>query len=331
MFSKKIIRNIAYVIVFAAFIAAVVIVTKRALSESSGGYEHKADFFAMDTVVSVRSESDIAKDIQDIFNEYQSALDCNNEDSEVCRLNQSGSIAASDILSETIGSVLSLNSEYGSLTDITVGRLTTLWNVTGENPAVPEENGIKAALETVGTDNISVNGSEITLKNNAALDFGAVGKGAALDACLDYLDENACKKTYISTGSSLLLYGNGSFDVSITDPDGGILASVKTEQCFLSTSGGYERYFEADGKTYCHIIDPRTGYPTETDLTTVTVFSDSAIESDFLSTMIFLDGSENIEKYLHSDKYKIFAADKNKKLYVSGGLDYEVSNEAYGK
>lgn len=331
MFSKKFIRNAALVLVFAAFLAAVFIVTKRTFSESSGGYDYKSDFFAMDTVVSVRSQSDITKDIQDIFSKYQNVLDCNNEDSEIYRLNQSGSITASDILSETVSNVLNLNSQYGSLTDITVGRLTALWNVTGENPTVPEESEIKAVLDTVGNDNISVNGSEITLKNDAALDFGAVGKGAVLDACLDYLDKNACKKTYISTGSSLLLYGNGSFDVSITNPDGGILAAVKTEQCFLSTSGGYERYFEADGKTYCHIIDPRTGYPTETDLTTVTVFSDSGIESDFLSTMIFLDGSENIEKYLHSDKYKIFAADKNKKLYVSDGLDYEVSDEAYGE
>lgn len=331
MFSKKFIRNAAWVMVFAAFSAAVFIVTKRTLSESSGGYDYKADFFAMDTVVSVRSQSDVTKDIQDIFSEYQNVLDCNSEDSEVYRLNQQGSITASDILSETVRSVLNLNSQYGSLTDITIGRLTSLWNVTGENPTVPEENEIKAALETVGTDNVVTDGSEITLKNNAALDFGAVGKGAVLDSCLDYLEENNCKKTYISTGSSLLLYGEGSFDVSITSPDGGILAAVKTEQCFLSTSGGYERYFEADGKTWCHIIDPRTGYPTETDLTTVTVFSDSGIESDFLSTMIFLDGSENIEKYLHSDKYKIFAADKNKKLYVSDGLDYEVSYESYGK
>lgn len=331
MFSKKFIRNAALVLVFAAFLAAVFIVTKRTFSENSGGYDYKSDFFAMDTVVSVRSESDVTKDIQDIFSQYQNVLDCNNEDSEVYRLNQSGSITASDILSETVSGVLNLNSQYGSLTDITVGRLTALWNVTGENPTVPEESEIKAVLDTVGNDNISVNGSEITLKNNVALDFGAVGKGAVLDACLDYLDQNACKKAYISTGSSLLLYGNGSFDVSITNPDGGILAAVKTEQCFLSTSGGYERFFEADGKTYCHIIDPRTGYPTETDLTTVTVFSESGIESDFLSTMIFLDGSENIEKYLHSDEYKIFAADKNKKLYVSDGLDYEVSDEAYGE
>lgn len=143
-------------------------------------------------------------------------------------------------------------------------------------------------------------------------------------------NENDCKKTYISTGSSVLFYGDGRFDVSITNPGGGLLAEVKTNQGFLSTSGGYERYFEANGKTYCHIIDPKTGYPAETDLTTVTVFCDSGIESDFLSTMIFLDGSENIGKYLNSDNFKIFAADKNKKLYISEGLEYEVYDETFG-
>ena len=124
--------------------------------------------------------------------------------SETFLLNENGYINASGILRNTVSKTLELNRDYGGLTDITIGRLTDLWNITGDNPSVPPENDIATALSSVGTENIILNGNDITLKNNAALDFGAVGKGAALDACLSYLNENDCKKTYISTGSSVL-------------------------------------------------------------------------------------------------------------------------------
>lgn len=329
MFSKKIAGITVTILALSAFFAVVLILSKKAFYDANDNYDFKSDFFAMDTIVSVRSRSDITKNIAEIFKDYQDSLDCSNENSETFLINKNGSGNASSILNNTVMQTLKLNSEYGSLTDITIGRLTALWNITGVNPSIPMEKDIKTALSSVGIENIKLNGNKVTLTNNTALDFGAVGKGSTLDACLSYLNENNCKKTYISTGSSVLFFGEGSFDVSITNPDGGLLAEVKTDQSFLSTSGGYERYFEAGGKTYCHIIDPKTGYPTETDLTTVTVFSDSGIESDFLSTMIFLDGSKNINKYLNSDKYKIFAADKNKKLYISKGLKYEVYDESF--
>lgn len=329
MFSKK---NILSVVFFVLFAAAVMTAILTAVRERSRKYDYSITFFSMDTIVSVQSESDIADDLKFIFGRYDSDLDRSSSLSAAYSLNNGKKVSDSEILPEVIGDTLGLNEKYGDLVDITTGQLTSVWDVNGENPAVPDESRIKKALETVGTENIVIDEKTVYIKNGASLDFGAVGKGAALDACFDCLEENGCGKTIVSTGSSILLYGGGSFDVDIADPEGnGALASVTTKQYFLSTSGGYERYFEADGKTYCHIIDPRTGYPSETDLTTVTVFCDSGIESDFLSTMIFLEGSKNIGKYLDSNEYKIFAADKNKKLYISSGLDYEVYNEQYSE
>ncbi|MCM1227939.1 MAG: FAD:protein FMN transferase [Clostridium sp.] len=328
MFSKK---NILSAVFFVFLAAAVITAIVTAARERSRKYDYGITFFSMDTIVSVQSESNIADDLKSIFDRYDSDLDRNSSLSAAYSLNNDKKGVGSEILTEVIGDTLELNERYGDLVDITTGQLTSVWDVNGENPTVPDESEIKKALETVGTENIVIDGKWISIENGASLDFGAVGKGAALDACFDCLEENGCGKTIVSTGSSILLYG-GSFDVDIADPEGnGALASVTTGQCFLSTSGGYERYFEADGKTYCHIINPRTGYPSETDLTTVTVFCNSGIESDFLSTMIFLEGSKNIGKYLDSNEYKIFAADKNKKLYISSGLDYEVYNEQYSE
>lgn len=101
------------------------------------------------------------------------------------------------------------------------------------------------------------------------------------------------------------------------------MGTVSTDSCFLSTSGGYERYFIADdGKKYCHILDPKTGMPAESDLTTVTVFCDSGLKSDFLSTLIWMEGSENLPAHLKAKEYQIVAQDTAGTLYVSDGLDF---------
>ena len=181
MISKKIAGITAAVLAFSAFFASVLIVSKKAFSEKKENYDFKSDFFAMDTLVSVRSRSNITEDISEIFRDYQDSLDFNDEKSETFLLNENGYINASGILRNTVSKTLELNRDYGGLTDITIGRLTDLWNITGDNPSVPPENDIATALSSVGTENIILNGNDITLKNNAALDFGAVGKGAALE------------------------------------------------------------------------------------------------------------------------------------------------------
>ncbi len=325
--SKKYIKNFVKAISIIAGLGAVLITT---FHFRDNGFDYQKDLFVMDTAVSIKSEGDVIKNISYILHEYDTLLSRESAPDGVYILNINTCLSSAE-LSGVISDVFSLNEKYGTLTDITIGRCTALWGITSDNPQIPSDEDIGIVRGSIGTRNVRLSGDRIFLENGCQLDFGAVGKGIALDKCHEYLKENSSDRTFISTGSSMLFYNMEMENVSITDPDGGILAEVCSDYSFLSTSGGYERFFEAGGKTYCHIIDPRTGRPTETDLTTVTVFCESGLMSDFLSTAIFIDGSENIGKYLQSDEYKIFAADKNKKLYVSDGLEYEVLNDAYTK
>lgn len=211
-----------------------------------------------------------------------------------------------------------LTEKYGRGVSVTCGALTGLWGISGGTGHIPAEDGIASALETVTHDG--------TLTRGTRYDFGAAAKGYACDEAYRILKNGGADYGVVSLSSSTLLYGeknDGSpFRAGITDPDGeGYLGILETPAAFVSTSGGYERYFEADGELYCHILDLDTGYPAETDLASVTVIvpaetENGGILSDFLSTLVYIRGTEEIDKWLAYEEFYLVAADSDGRIYT---------------
>ena len=256
-------------------------------------------------------------------------LDNYDPDSDISRLNAAGTLSGIPELAEIAAQTADLQQRFGSRVDLTVGKLTALWGITTDHPHVPSAAELRAVLPTISPAHVSTSGDTVTLADGAQLDCGAVAKGYALDQVKALLEQDTgITWGTVSMTSSILCYGEkpdgAPFRLEIRDPDGdGVLGTASVDACFLSTSGGYERYFTADdGKQYCHILDPVTGMPAETDLTTVTVFCDSGLMSDFLSTSIWMEGTAGIESHLHAADYQIVAQDKDGTLYVSDGLDF---------
>lgn len=284
----------------------------------------------MDTACTMTLQGGDTEEIARLLQTLDEALDNYAPDSAVSRLNRDGTLSGNAYVSDLVSRTLEYNERYGDLVDITIGALTKLWGITTETPHVPSQAELDGVLPTVSPAHVTAENDTVTLTDGAQLDAGAVAKGYGLDCVKQLLDE-AGETSYgtVSMTSSILFYGEKPggkpFTVEIRDPDGdGILGTVSTEACFLSTSGGYERYFTADdGKEYCHILDPVTGMPAESDLTTVTVFCGSGLQSDFLSTLIWLEGTEHIDRHLQAEDYKIVAQDKSGTLYISDGLQFE--------
>lgn len=236
---------------------------------------------------------------------------------------------------ECLSSVCALTDKYGTGINVACGELTALWGISTDSPKVPAENEILEALTQIPDDN--------SFTETTMLDFGAVAKGYACDKAYELLKTTETEYATVSLGSSTLLYGekpSGKFRAGVTNPDtaDGYLGIIETDAAFISTSGGYERYFEADGKRYSHILNIETGYPAETDLTSVTVVISAETEgggimSDFLSTLIYIQGSEQLDKWLAYEEFEVIAADENGKVYTDCGgftLD-ENSGYSYGK
>lgn len=231
------------------------------------------------------------------------------ENSEVYRLNEAGGGELSNELEEILVQCLELSEATDGAFDVTVGVLGRLWDIDsraakgqeGGNDTLPTGEDIAQALESVGYQKLSLTKHSLTLDNGIQLDLGSVGKGIALDRAGSILD--TCKEgagsAVISAGGSVLTYGSkrdgSAWHVAVVDPmePAQFLGYLEVwGTCFISTSGDYERYVEVDGQRYCHILDPKTGYPVDGSIHSVTIMAGNGLLSDALSTACLLLGTE---------------------------------------
>lgn len=280
-------------------------------------------FFALDTAVTVTSDRPLTHMVREAISDADKTF------SKVCGSKR-------DILTETDAQRINfcldyaekLNSEYNGKLDMYCGRLVSLWGISEDDPKVPSEQEITDTLDLLKTLEKSPAVSE---KINTDIELGAAVKGYAADMAKEALDSEAPEGYIIlSAESSVLLYGekDSGFKIGVKDPlsPENMLGSFTVPCGFVSTSGGYERYFEKNGVKYSHILDTETGYPVNTDLTSVTVYCEltenGGLRSDLLSTLIYCEGTERLEEFAQTENIAFIAADKNKNIYVSG-LDFQ--------
>ncbi|WP_294588371.1 FAD:protein FMN transferase [uncultured Ruminococcus sp.] len=290
----------------------------------------EATFFAMDCPCTVAVYGGDAEAVKDRIKALEKLYSPYEKGSEIARLNENGRLELSEETAQLVKESVELTKKYGGA-DISAGAVTELWNVTGDEPRVPGEEEIKKALSAVEYENISFSGQECVLENGAKIDVGCDGKGFALDEVKKLLDSEKADCGVVSFGSSTLLYGEKpdktDFKVAVTDPfdNDNTCLSFTSDGGFVSTSGGYERFFEAQGKKWSHIFDLTTGYPCDTDLASVTVIGQSGIETDFLSTCIFIGGSKDIDRWLGNEDIEVIAIDENGVVYCSDSIKSRIS------
>lgn len=243
--------------------------------------------------------------------EYEDIFSRTKENSELYRLNHRTESGA--VVSEDLYALLSCAKEYYEVTggrfDISVAPLSDLWDFKNEDPKVPDEGEIKKTLEKVGYSRVYLEaGDRVKFDDpDTMLDLGALAKGYIADRLKEYLVSEGIESGYINLGGNVLTIGekeDGSpWEIGIQKPfaeRNEIVAYVDAAGSSVVSSGIYERYFEADGKLYYHVLDPETGYPVETDLAQVTILSKSSLEGDALSTSCLILGYEKGRKLIEN-------------------------------
>lgn len=226
-----------------------------------------------------------------------------------------------------------LTADSEGVFDVTIGPLTTLWNVDElaqkeEAAALPREEEIRTAMLFCGMEKIKFSDDGVRLEDGMVLDLGSIGKGIALDWIRQRLDEQKELAGIFSLGGSILTYGekpDGSpWRVAVTDPlnPSGTIGTLKLNGTWcVSTSGDYERFFEVDGIRYHHILDPSTGRPARSGLRSVTILSKSGFLSDALSTACFVLGKEEGMALARKLGAEILTVDEAGEIAMSEGFE----------
>lgn len=292
----------------------------------------------------------LAGDAFALARDLENKLSRTVEGSDIWKINQAGGERVQIDDARTIG-LLRLAKKYCEMSegrfDITVGKLSALWNFSSGDNIVPAAEEIQAVLPHVGYENLTLIGLEtpagnalsVWLTPETHLDLGAIAKGYIVDQVREFLKENGVTRGIVDFGGNIAVIGEkpdgspwligikkpvSSSDVSTGQDTMLGIISVKPDGTAV-TSGTYERKFEQDGVLYHHILDPATGYPCETDVASVTVVStlDSA-DCDALSTMCLLYGLEDGLELIESldGVEAVFVTDSGE-VHCSSGAEFE--------
>ena len=245
-------------------------------------------------------------------------------------------------VSDDLAKLISEGLDYSELSkgafDIAIEPLTSLWDFTAEDPQVPKDSLIQAALPKCDYHNISVDKdkNEITLKtDDTAIELGAIAKGYIADRLKDYLVSQNVKSAIINLGGNVLCVGekpaNSAFKIGIQKPFADrseTIAVMDIKDKSVVSSGIYERCFEQNGTLYHHLLNPETGYPYDNGLIAVTIISDKSVDGDALSTTCFALGLEDgmklaeslddVQAFFVTSDYEIhYTKDFRKKIKVT--------------
>lgn len=295
--------------------------------------------FVFDTVVTLSAycSEDLMTQAVDRCNYFEGKFSRTVEGSDVWNVNNAGGKPV-EVAGET-ADLVSKSLEYckksNGLFDITIGAVSSLWDF--DKGVKPSDKSIKAAIKHIDYTGVHVDGTTITLDDpKAMIDLGGTAKGYIADDLARLFSDGGCLSALINLGGNVYALGkkpDGSeWNVGIQDPnktEGSVVASVKASDSSVVTSGLYERRFTAaDGKTYYHILDPKTGYPAKTDLVSSSVLSNSSLDGDAYATWMFLLGHDKALSLIQkTDGLEGMVVNKKGETTQSEGASFKLAKD----
>lgn len=300
----------------------------------------KTDFM-MDTVMTIKLYDEKNEEILDKafqrIKEIEGKMSTTIEDSDVSKINKNAGKTPVKVDDE-VYKVLVRAKYFAELTDgayePTIGPLVDLWDIRNEGKNnkhdIPSKEDIEKALNKVDYKKLELlEDNKVFLKEEGMrLDLGGIAKGYAADEIKRILKENGVNSAIVDLGGNIYAVGSKAQDeywkIGIQNPKGqrGSYAGImEVKDSSVVTSGDYERYVEVDGKKYHHIIDSKTGYPSDNELSAISIIAKSSTDSDALSTALFVLGREKSEEVLKKlEGIEVIYITKSDNIYISPGI-----------
>jgi len=296
---------------------------------------YRKEFVVLGTYLEVLSDDKAAAGIvYEEFKRLDKIFSLYGPASELSRLNKTYNepFRASAELIEVLGLSREVYDLSQGAFDVTQGALYKFWKKLineGEVENFPAPETVAKIKELGGVDNIKVDsatGAITVKKKGLIIDLSAVAKGYIVDKAIVKLKQAGIKSALINAGGDIYCLGRQferPWEVGIKDPRrlSEILETQSLIDEAVATSGGYEQFFTFKGKKYSHLVDPRSGYPVDNDLISVSVISENCATADSLATAFSILGLEAIEKFLSKNPstmrvFLVRSVGEDKKIHI---------------
>ncbi|MCR5663678.1 MAG: FAD:protein FMN transferase [Oscillospiraceae bacterium] len=327
------------------------------LSACGESKEYQSEVYAMDTIMTLTAYGPEAKSglraAESVIRSMNDMLDPELETSVVYAMNHANGAAVSvpGQVAKMLQTAQKVYEQSKKLKlqslDLSVYPLVKLWGFAGgRSYYVPGDEELAEARSHLHFDQVIISsfpssGSyEVTMPYDCELSFGAIAKGGTAAYVIEAMRNAGVTSGIISLGGNIQTLGlkpDGSkWRIGVTDPNSpdtylGILTAGETA---VVTSGSYQRNFtDQRGRLYHHIIDPRTGKPTENSLLSVTVICEDGTMADALSTALFVMGETGALRYWRAygdekhDDFEVILVTKSNEIICTSGLIEEFSRE----
>ncbi|HSH34663.1 FAD:protein FMN transferase [Schnuerera sp.] len=297
--------------------------------------------FLMDTVITLKiynhNDKKALNKAIDRLKEIEEKMSATIDTSDVSLINKNSGIKPVKV-HDDVFEVIQQAKYFATITDgayePTIGPLVDLWDITGtekdERDNIPAEEEIKNAMELVDYNDLELmDDNQVFLKKKGMkLDLGGIVKGYAADEVKGILIEEGVESAIIDLGGNVYALGskeNGeAWKIGIQDPfevTGSFLGILSVKDKSIVTSGDYERYFMYEGEKYHHIINSNTGYPSENEVSGISIISEKSIDGDALSTALFILGVDEGVKLINKlDDVEAIFITKQEEVFVNENI-----------
>lgn len=227
-----------------------------------------------------------------------------DQKSETSRININAGIAAVEVSKELFDLIFraqQISKLSSGAFDLTFAAIDKLWNFDGRESEMPNPDTLKASVFNIGYQLIELDEESLTVflpKKGMKIGFGAIGKGYAADRAKQLLVERGVLGGIINASGDMNTWGTkpdgSSWTIGIVNPMNNkkVFSWFSLEHNAVVTSGDYEKFTQINGRRYSHIIDPRTGIPSQ-GIVSCTIFASKAELADAIATAIFVMGVES--------------------------------------
>ncbi len=270
-------------------------------------------FNTTNTITAYTHDEEILEEAARLCARYEFLFSRTRPDSELALINASGGkpVVVDEELAAFIQTALDYCERSGGLFDITMGSVTRLWDF--KEGHIPDREQIEEALTHVGYRRVRVRGNTVTLEDpKACIDLGGIAKGYIADKLTELLASRGVGSGLVNLGGNVAVLGgkpDGSawnIGLRMPIPSSDMMtmdsfAVVSVRDMSVVTSGIYERSFTQDDVLYHHILDPKTGYPAQTDLLGASIISEQSLDADGFTTALIIMGLDKALEFVESD------------------------------